>query len=192
MSQLAVQEVKQWSLREWLQLPEGPPFYELENGRLIEMPSPRREHQRVVAKLFNYLDEWCTVRELGTVVMEVDVALPTGRGYIPDIAFVRREREAELLAEDGKIHGAPDLVVEVLSEGSRSRDLFRKFEGYQEAGVRYYWIVDPEAWIIAEYELTEQGYVLRSVTEEGEVFRPSLFEGLEMDLKAIVTATPRP
>jgi Uma2 family endonuclease len=138
------------------------------------------------------ISEWCTVRQLGTVVMEVDVALPTGRGYISDVAFVRREREAELLAEDGKIHGAPDLVVEVLSEGSCSRDLFRKFEGYQEADVRYYWIVDPEAWIIAEYELTEQGYVLRSVTEEEEVFRPSLFEGLEMDLKAIVTATPRP
>ena len=151
MSQVALQDVKRWSLSEWLQLPEGPPFYELENGRLIQMPSPRREHQRVVAKLFNYLDKWCTVRQLGTVVMEVDVALPTGRGYIPDIAFVRREREAELLAEDGKIHGAPDLVVEVLSEGSRSRDLFRKFEGYQEAGVRYYWIVDPEAWLIAEY-----------------------------------------
>jgi Uma2 family endonuclease len=156
------------------------------------MPSPRREHQRVVAKLFNYLDEWCTVRQLATVVMEVDVALPTGRGYIPDIAFVRREREAELLAEDGKIHGAPDLVVEVLSEGSRSRDLFRKFEGYQEAGVRDYWIVYPEAWLIAEYALTEQGYVLRSVTEEGEVFRPSLFEGLEIDLKAIMTTTQRP
>ncbi|MCL6476229.1 MAG: Uma2 family endonuclease [Firmicutes bacterium] len=192
MSQVALQDVKRWSLSEWLQLPEGPPFYELENGRLIQMPSPRREHQRVVAKLFNYLDKWCTVRQLGTVVMEVDVALPTGRGYIPDIAFVRREREAELLAEDGKIHGAPDLVVEVLSEGSRSRDLFRKFEGYQEAGVRYYWIVDPEAWLIAEYALTEQGYVLRSVTEEGEVFRPSLFEGLEIDLKAIMTTTQRP
>jgi Uma2 family endonuclease len=52
--------------------------------------------------------------------------------------------------------------------------------------------VDPEAWLIAEYTLTEQGYVLRSVTEEGEVFRPSLFEGLEIDLKAIMTTTQRP
>jgi Uma2 family endonuclease len=36
---------RRWTLEEWLKLPEGPPFYELEDGRLIEMPSPRVEHQ---------------------------------------------------------------------------------------------------------------------------------------------------
>jgi Uma2 family endonuclease len=36
---------RRWTLEEWLKLPEGPPFYELEDDRLIEMPSPRLEHQ---------------------------------------------------------------------------------------------------------------------------------------------------
>lgn len=186
MSRLATTDAKRWEVQDWLNLPEGPPFYELDNGRLLEMPPPRREHQRVVGKLYNLLDNWCAANRLGTVVMEVDVALPNGRGYIPDIAFVRQDREAELLQADGKVHGAPDLVVEVLSEHSRSRDVFRKLEGYQEAGVPYYWIIDPETLLIAEYELTERGYILRSVVEAGEPFRPRVFEGFTIDLQALL------
>lgn len=186
MRRLAAADTKRGDVQDWLNLPEGPPFYELENGKLLEMPSPRREHQRVVGKLYNLLDEWCTSNRLGTVVMEVDVALPNGRGYIPDIAFVRQDRETELLQADGKVHGAPDLVVELLWEHSRSRDLFRKLEGYQEAGVPYHWIVDPETLLIAEYELTEHGYILRSVVEVGEPFHPQAFEGLTIDLQALL------
>jgi purine nucleosidase len=63
------------------------------------------------------------------VVMAVDVALPTGRGYIPDLTFIRRDREGELIGEDGKIHGAPDLVVEVISPSTKVRDRYKKMEG---------------------------------------------------------------
>ncbi len=108
-----------------------------------------------------------------------------GRGYIPDIAFVRRDREASLLADDGKIHGSPDLVVEVLSPSSRPRDLLTKMQGYQQAGVPYYWVVDPENLFIAEYELTPEGYVLRSHAEGESVFRCRLFPELEIRLKEL-------
>lgn len=86
------------------------------------MPLPKIQHQRLVFKLAGLLDEWVTRNGLGTVVMAVDVALPTGRGYIPDLAFIRREREGELIAPDGKIHGAPDLVIEVISPSTKTRD----------------------------------------------------------------------
>ncbi|MDW8027999.1 MAG: Uma2 family endonuclease, partial [Armatimonadota bacterium] len=94
---------KRWTIEDWLNLPEGPPYYELEDGRLVEMPSPRLPHQRIVFKLAALLDEWVTKYNLGTIAMAVDVALPTGRGYIPDLTFVSREKESELLAPDGKI-----------------------------------------------------------------------------------------
>ncbi|MCS7188095.1 MAG: Uma2 family endonuclease, partial [Armatimonadota bacterium] len=116
---------KRWTIEEWLNLPEGPPFYELEDGRLMEVPSPRREHQEIVGVLYFTLRQFARERNLGTVVMAVDVALPTGKGYIPDLVFVRREREGELLAPDGKIHGAPDLVVEVVSPSTKVRDRVR-------------------------------------------------------------------
>jgi len=87
-----------------------------------------------------------------------------------------------LLTPDGKVRGAPELVVEVLSLSTRLRDLFTKLEGYQDAGVRFYWVIDPETLLIAEYELTPEGYVLRSRVEGDAVFRPRLFEGLELKL----------
>jgi Uma2 family endonuclease len=49
---------RRWTLEEWLKLPEGPPFYELEDGKLIAMPSPRLEHQEVVGVLYFTLDRW--------------------------------------------------------------------------------------------------------------------------------------
>ena len=182
MSQHAPPLQKEWTQDEWLSLPEGPPYYELEGGRLVLMPSPHRRHQQVTGLLFARLYEYCRQHGSGTVVMEVDVALPNGRGYIPDIAFVARERESLLLTPDGKVRGAPDLVVEVLSPSTRLRDLFTKLEGYQNAGVRFYWVIDPETLLIAEYELTPEGYVLRSHVEGDAVFRPRLFEGLELKL----------
>ncbi len=144
------------------------------------MPSPHRRHQQVTGLLFARLYEYCRQYGSGTVLMEGVVTLPNGRGYIPDIAFVTRERESLLLTPDGKVRGAPDLVVEVLSLSTRLRDLFTKLEGYQDAGVRYYWVIDPETSLVAEYELTPEGYVLRSHVEGAAVFRPRLLEGPEL------------
>jgi Uma2 family endonuclease len=187
MSHQAILLEKEWTQEEWLSLPEGPPYYELEGGKLVPIPSPRREHQQVTGLLFARLHDYCRQSGAGTVVMEVDVALPNGRGYIPDIAFIAREREKHLLAPDGKVHGAPDLVVEVLSPSTRLRDLFTKLEGYQQAGVRFYWVIDPESLLIAEYELTEEGYVLRSHVEEDTPFRPRLFPNLEIRLSELMS-----
>lgn len=185
MSQQAMLLEKEWTLEEWLSLPEGPPYYELEGGKLVPMPSPRREHQQMTGLLFARLHDYCRQSGAGTVVMKVDVALPNGRGYIPDIAFIAREREGQLLAADGKVHGAPDLVVEVLSPSTRLRGLFTKLEGYQEAGVRFYWVIDPENLLIAEYELTGEGYVLRTHVQEDAPFRPRLFPEWEIRLSEL-------
>jgi Uma2 family endonuclease len=179
------------TVEEWLRLPEGPPYYELEEGRLVRMPSPTRQHQRIVGRLFAFLDDWTTVRGLGTVVMEVDVALPTGRGYIPDLTFVRREREAELLTPDGKVRGVPDLVVEVVSPGTQGRDRYTKFRAYWEAGVPWYWLVDSETLVIQEFQYTPEGYLCRATVEAGEVFRPQALPGLELDLAALVGTSGR-
>jgi Uma2 family endonuclease len=174
---------------DWLQLPEGPPCYELEHGRLVKMPSPRREHQEIVGLLFVALRQFAREHDLGTVVMAVDVALPTGQGYIPDITFVRREREAALLGRDGKVHGAPDLVVEVLSPSTRLRDRYRKLRAYWEAGVMWYWLVDSEALGVEEFQHTPQGYLAATLAAPGEIFETKALPGLRLDLAALVGET---
>lgn len=167
-------------------MPEGPPHYELEDGRLVEVPPLRAGHQEIVGVLFFTLRQFARERDLGTVVMAVDVALPTGRGYIPDLAFVSREREGELLAPDGKIHGAPDLVVEVVSHTTKVRDRVHKMRGYFEAGVKWVWLIDGDDLSVEEFKWTPEGYMRTAAAGPKEVFEPKAFQGLKLNLAELL------
>lgn len=54
---------------------------------------------------------------------------------------------------NGRVFGAPDLVVEVLSPSSKKKDMQIKLSKYYDAGVREYWIVDPEKKILVQYDM---------------------------------------
>lgn len=99
-------------------------------------------------------------------------------GVQPDLVFVSNERE-EIFTDQGA-RGAPDLVVEILSPSTRSRDRGIKLRQYEAAGVRYYWIVDPRARTIEERVLGEDGYGPATIYGVDDVFRPALFPGLEI------------
>jgi Uma2 family endonuclease len=174
------------TLEEFRALPEGPPYFEFEEGELIPMGSPLPEHQDIVDELVHPLRQFVRKLQLGRVFREVDVYLPDGRVYIPDICFVARERLHELHSDpDRKIHGAPDLVVEVTSE-KPSRDRVRKFQVYYENGVKWYWIIDGETLDVEEYRATPEGYVRLASIVAGEEFRPALFPGLTLDLATLL------
>lgn len=173
------------TLQEWLNLPEGTPYYELEAGRLVEMPSPTMTHQKIVGLLFGCLHVHTNEHQAGETVMEVDVVLPTGKGYIPDLVFIVKERLEQLVAPDEKIHGVPDLVVEVVSPSTQTRDRVTKFQTYWEAGVPWYWLIDSETLAIQEFEYTPDGYLCRATVLPGKVFDPKLFPGLKIDLQAL-------
>ncbi len=174
-----------WTLDEWLEA-EIEPRFELENGRLVPMPSPTRRHQVIVGRVFNALFDKCLSDESGAVSMEVDVALPTGQGLIPDLSLIRKERETELLTSSGKIQGVPDLVVEVISPSTRARDTVHKMRIYHEAGVPWYWLIDSETLTIQEYQHTPEGYLLRTAAEAGEVFHSKAVEGFTINLRQLV------
>jgi len=185
---MAIAETGRMTLEEFRALPEGPPYYEFEEGKLIPMGSPTVEHQDLVGELASLLRRFVRERKRGRVCMEVDVYLPDDRVYIPDISFVSTERVDDLLGfPDRKIHGAPDLVVEVTSSNPE-RDRVRKFRVYYENGVPWYWVVDGETLAIEEYRATPEGYLRVGSTEAGEVFRPKLFPELSIDLAALVGA----
>ncbi|GBC92202.1 hypothetical protein HRbin15_00667 [bacterium HR15] len=185
MAQRSAVKQRRWTLEEWLDT-ELEPRYEFEHGRLVRMASPTRRHQRIVGKLFYYMDKWANVTDFGYVDMEIDLVLPTGVGYIPDLVVVRREREDELYTPGGKIRGVPDLVVEVISPSTRRRDTVQKLRAYQEAGVPWYWLVDSETLVIQELMLTPGGYQVCTVADAGEVFRPAALPGFEINLQVLL------
>ncbi len=174
-----------WTLEEWLET-EMEARCELENGRLIPMASPTHKHQMIVGRVYNTLFEYRRPELFGTALLEVDVALPTGMGVIPDLAYVRAERKKELFTPSGRIQGVPDLVVEVISPSTRARDTVHKLRAYHEAGVPWYWLIDSETLTIYEYQHTPEGYLLRTIAEAGEVFVSKALEGFTLNLQELI------
>ena len=116
---------------------------ELAMGVLREPPAPFFSHQAIVLKVARIWADHVEPRNLGRVaVAPVDVILDRERALVlqPDVLFVSTER---LSIIRGPVWGAPDLVAEVLSHGTHSRDRAEKLEWYRQYGVREYWLVDP-------------------------------------------------
>jgi Uma2 family endonuclease len=94
------------------------------------------------------------------------VVLASDQVYEPDILFVARER-AGLITERG-VMGAPDLVVEILSRATVACDRGPKLRGYERAGVREVWLIDPYGPAGTEFYRLEGGRFV-AVQVEGEV-----------------------
>lgn len=178
------------TLAEYFALPEGQPNYELENGELILMNPPHAKHQRVLLRLAALIDQFVSDQNLGSVWPEIQVDLPVKRVYIPDLVFLAADHLDRYSDADGRLHGAPDLVVEILSPATRRRDRTTKLRAYQDAGVAWYWIVNPDDLWIEEYHHTAEGYVLAQSIPAGESFAPGLFTDLRIDLAALLGVTP--
>lgn len=147
---------------EFLQILDDGNNYELFDGVVRMSPSPTPKHQRVSMEIAGQL--WAYLREnpVGAVFSEIDVHLGQGPGggdlvYKPEIVFLRTRR---LRGLEDKIVGAPDLVVEVISRGSRRLDSLTKKRDYESAGVHEYWLVDPDRERISFFRLVQRRYVL--------------------------------
>lgn len=187
---------KRITLAEFVAMGEGPPYYEFEDGLLIPrngeenpMSSPKNRHQLLLALLYVFLYQFVFKNKLGEISMELDVFLPDGTLYIPDITFITATGSAMLDPADDKIHGAPELVVEILSNNVR-RDRVHKRNVYQRNGIRWYWIIDPNTLILEEFQFLPDGTTLSTVKDTGEDFQPAVFPGLTLNLAALMGELP--
>lgn len=166
--------------------PEDGNVYEVIDGDLYMTPAPAWIHQRVVSRLFFAIAEHVFRNRLGEIVTApTGVALDDENGLQPDILFISNERRG-IISERG-VDGAPDLVVEVLSPSTRTRDLGIKLRRYAAAGVPHYWTLDPIDRILEERRLAGDGYELLGTYGERDLFRPAVFPGLEIRLADLWT-----
>lgn len=168
---------RRWTTVEYRRLPQGPPYYELEDGELIEMVRPRGKHQEIIKKLLVVLDGYLTKQPIGNVWPEVAVELSRTRVYIPDLSFLLTANLPRF-ADDIAIQCPPDLVVEVISPSTAARDRSPKLRAYQQAGVPWYWLVESDSLLITEYRHTTDGYLISQTASEADTFSPALFPGL--------------
>lgn len=142
MSSVAVAQ-RQWTYRDLVALPDDCLRHELLDGEHIVSPSPGTVHQLVLWNLAAQLSAWLGEHPTGTALTgPYDLKLSLFTVLVPDLVYFTAERFARVVNEKHAL-AAPDLVVEILSPGTRRRDRGRKRAIYEREGVGEYWIVDP-------------------------------------------------
>jgi Uma2 family endonuclease len=153
------------------------PRCELLFGRLYLSPSPTPWHQLVALFLWRHLESIAEASGGFAFSAPLDVVLADHSVVQPDVIYMSADR-LEILGR--RIEGAPDLLIEVLSPGSGRRDRGEKLSLYGQAGIREYWIVDPEMRQI-EFLVNEAGRFLVSLPVAG-VYRSQQIPEVHLDV----------
>lgn len=166
------------TIEEIYALPEGERA-ELIDGELYMMSTPATVHQRLLTKfmveIYNYVQKKKGDCEVFPAPFSVFLKKDDSTYVEPDISVVCAPDKVD---EKG-CHGAPDLVIEIVSPSSKKLDYVIKLAKYQEAGVREYWIVDPEQQIILVYLLDRNAApVMYHFTDKVPV---GIYEDFEID-----------
>jgi Uma2 family endonuclease len=146
---------------DYLLLPEDK-RYEILDGDIYVVAAPNIRHQSVALNLEVALFQHMKETGLGSILhAPCDVILSEENVVQPDILFVRKERAG--IVGESNLQGPPDIVIEILSEGTRRKDLEIKKKIYAQFAVPEYWIVDPEANTVEVLLSCERGYVTAGV-----------------------------
>ncbi len=179
----------QWTYEDYCRLPEDGWTYEVIEGELLMSPAPRIKHQLCKGNIFAALRNHNLQHNLGLVLdAPSDVLLPGFATPVqPDVIFVLKENLH--IVKEENVEGVPDLLVEVLSPWNWVADRRKKFQVYAKAGVREYWIVDPEARTIELYWLEQGAYTLVGKYGVGEMVHSKILPGFEVEVEEICPGT---
>jgi len=175
---------------------------ELIDGKIVMMSPAATNHNRIAGNIFFLFRSYLNGRKCEPFGDGEKVFLTKADHYVPDFMVVC---DPDKIKPDG-VHGAPDLVVEVLSPGTMYNDKFRKKMVYAKCGVREYWIVSPGDKSVEVYRtdgtefVFHDVYTLRpdwelanmSVEERAALkthFKCSLFDDLDISLEDIFYRT---
>ena len=128
---------------------EGNERVEIINGEIFLMASPFRVHQEISGELFRQLANFLEGKKCRVYAAPFAVRLVEKDGDNPEDVDTMVEPDITVVCDKDKLDkhgckGAPDMVIEILSPSTRRHDRLVKLGLYQQAGVREYWIVDPE------------------------------------------------
>jgi Uma2 family endonuclease len=156
---------------DFVRIPEDGRRHEILDGEHVVTAAPFLRHQQVVVELSGQLYVYLKRHNLGRMfTAPADVVLSRHDVVEPDLLFVSNAKLGLLTQKN--VQGAPDLVVEVLSPGTRHRDLGKKRVRYELLGVGEYWVLDPDR---------DTATVLRRATPDSTAFEPPIELSAEAD-----------
>lgn len=164
---------------------------EIINGALSMMATPSSRHQEISGELFRQLANFLVGRPCRVYPAPFGVRLFEQDGERPEDVDTVVEPDISVVCDRDKIDargckGAPDLIMEILSPSTRRHDRLVKLDLYQRAGVREYWIVDPENRSVLVF-LPDGDGSFRIHEDYGpeDIARVNVLEGCFIDLKKV-------
>lgn len=172
---------------------------ELLNGKIVMMaPSPNMNHNFIASNIYDIFKEHLRGKKCRVIYDGSDVFLTEEDVFVPDMMVVCDRNKIRW----NGVHGAPDLVVEVLSPGTAKRDRGYKKDMYEQCGVKEYWIVTPGDKTVEVYLLEDGRFrldgaytlvpeeMLREMKEKDRKeiisqFQCSLFDDLTIRLEEV-------
>jgi Uma2 family endonuclease len=161
----------QWTYAAYAALPDDGARYEIIDGVLYMPPAPGTGHQAANRWFIFYLTMHVQVPKLGDVFgPPIDVELAPNVVVQPDVLVVLAANAGMITPT--RIVGAPDLIVEIASPATATYDRSKKLAAYEHAGVREYWLADPNLRTIEVLTLEAHGYDSKGVFA-GKALLPS-------------------
>src|SRR5690606_23898674 len=120
-------------------------------------PSPTDKHQKMLISIVFLILKYLEINPKGELrIAPYDVHLDVDNVFQPDIIFIKNENLSKI--EQNGFHGAPDVVIELLSSFTSRYDLGQKKAGYERHGVQEYWVVDPDSKDVKGYFFEDGRY----------------------------------
>ena len=163
---------------------------ELIDGEAVMMSLPSTVHQKISGELFRQLANFLEGKKCEVFSAPFGVRLFEKDGDSPENVDTMVEPDISVICDRDKLDrhgckGAPDLIVEILSPSTQSRDRLIKLELYQRAGVREYWLVSPEEQTVQVLLFTNGLLLPRELYKKGDVAKVNVLEGCFLELEKV-------
>ena len=157
--------------------------YELIDGTAYAMASPSQAHQVISRELSGRLWQFLrgkTCKMYNTFAVRLNFGSLDDTVVEPDILVVCDKSKL-----DGKsVKGAPDLIIEILPPYNTRRDTVTKARWYRKAGVKEYWIVDPNAKTVQTCILENGKYIIHDYNDD-DIISVYVLKGCEINMSEV-------
>ena len=161
--------------------------YEYIDGEIYLLTSPKTRHQTALAEVFVVFYNWFQGKKCRPFVAPYDITLKRNKENInivqPDIMVICDLEEK--LNDNDYYMGVPALVVEILSESTRRKDLIKKLDLYMSCDVREYWVVNPMSREVTVYHFEDKDFSNNITFRKSETVESYIFAGLSVKLDRI-------
>ena len=187
-----MQSSLRWTSADLDMFPQNGKRYEIIEGELYVSKQPHWHHQFTCTRINLFLESWSMQTRLGQTNFAPGIIFADDDDVAPDVVWISYGRRATALWEDGKLHAAPELAVEVLSFGTANirRDRESKLKLYSRRGVDAYWIIDWLSRCVEVYRRKRRQLRLIETLTQNDTLQSPLLPGFACAVRDLFDQVP--